>query len=99
MSDVPQKPFTAELDKLIGKQIVVDTDSSYIIIGHLESAGADYLRLSNVDVHDTVDSESTKELYTHETKKLGTLRSNRKMTYVRMARVLTICLLDDVISY
>lgn len=87
-----------ELEPLIGLQVVVDTDSSYVYIGVLESVGADYLVLSGVDVHDTADSKSTKEHYAHETKKLGT-RSNRKLTYVRLARVLSISKLDDIVVF
>jgi len=87
-----------ELAAMIGKQIVVDTDSSYIYVGLLENAGADYLALSGVDVHDTSGSKSTKDAYAHETKKLGT-RANRKLTYVRMARIVSISLLDDVIGF
>ena len=87
-----------EVQALIGKQIVVDTDSSYVYIGVLEAVGSDFLALSNVDVHDTSDSRSTKESYAHETKKLGA-RSNRNHTLVRMARILSISALDDVISF
>lgn len=83
---------------LLGKQIVVDTDSSYIYVGTLESIGSDYLGLANVDVHDTHDSSSTKEAYAHESKKLGT-RTNRKMTYVRLERVLSVSKLDDIITF
>lgn len=87
-----------EIAAMIGKQVVVDTDSSYIYVGLLESAGLDYFALSGVDVHDTSDSKSTKEAYAHESKKLG-IRANRKITYVRIARVLSISLLDDIISF
>ncbi|HYF50551.1 MAG TPA: hypothetical protein VEJ63_14160 [Planctomycetota bacterium] len=85
-----------ELASLIGKQVVVDTDSSYVYIGMLEAAGADFLTLTSVDVHDTAESNSTKEQYTHETLKLGGTRHNRKLTYLRLARVLSISALDDV---
>ena len=89
---------SSELDQLIGKQIVIDTDSAYVYIGVLEKIGADYLALSSVDVHDTSDSNTTKESYAHETKKLGA-RSNRKHTLVRIPRILSISLLEDIISF
>jgi hypothetical protein len=95
-SATPSTP--PELEPLIGKQIVVDTDSSYIYVGTLEQASADYLTLSSVDVHDTSDSNTSKEAYAHETRKLGA-RSNRKNTLVRVARILSISLLDDIISF
>ena len=87
-----------EVKAMMGKQVVVDTDSSYIYVGTLESIGRDYFCLSNVDVHDTDDSKSTKEHYAHESRKLGS-RFNRKMTYVRLDRVLSISLVDDVIVF
>jgi small nuclear ribonucleoprotein (snRNP)-like protein len=93
MSETPD-----EIKSLIGQQVVVDTDSSYVYIGTLDSAGADYLALSNVDVHDTTDSRSTKEHYTHEARKLG-MRENRKLTWLRVARVVSISRLDDVIRF
>lgn len=88
----------SELEGLVGKQVVVDSDSSLIYIGMLEKAGRDYLVLGDVDVHDTADSKSTKESYAHETRKLGT-RTNRKLTYVRLARIVSISALDDIISF
>ena len=87
-----------DLEPLIGVQVVVDTDSSYVYIGILESVGSDYLALSSVDVHDTGDSKSTKEHYAHEAKKLGN-RNNRTLTYVRLARVLSISKLDDIVVF
>ena len=88
----------SDLTSFLTKQIVVDTDSSYVYIGTLESIGSDFLGLSNVDVHDTHDSSSTKEHYAHESKKLGT-RINRKLTYVRLERVLSVSKLDDIITF
>ncbi|HYG76791.1 MAG TPA: hypothetical protein VEK08_17440 [Planctomycetota bacterium] len=87
-----------DLSHLLGVQIVIDTDSSYIYIGTLERVGREYLAISNVDVHDTADSKATKEHYTHETKKLGP-RHNRTLTLVRIARIVSIAKLDDVILF
>jgi hypothetical protein len=96
MSNGDQQP--EELKSLLGKQVVVDTDSSYVYVGTLDSIGCDYLGLVDVDVHDTSDSNSSKEHYAHETRKLGA-RSNRKLTYVRLARVLSVSSLEDVILF
>ena len=90
--------LSAKLAELKGKQIVVDTDSSYVYVGTLEEWGSDYLAMVDVDVHDTADSKGTKEQYAHEARKLGT-RSNRHLTYIRLARVLSISKLDDVIVF
>ncbi|HLX61454.1 MAG TPA: hypothetical protein VKX17_09250 [Planctomycetota bacterium] len=96
MPDIIRAP--SEIAELIGAQVVIDTDSSYVYIGHLESAGSDYYVLTNLDAHDTADTKTSKEYYVHETKQLGT-RSNRKKTFVRIARVVSICKLEDVLTF
>lgn len=87
-----------EIQTLIGQHVVVDTDSSLVYIGVLNAAGSDYLTLSNVDVQEMTDTGSTKEQYAHEARKLG-LRPNRKQTLLRLARVVSISKLDDVIKF
>ena len=87
-----------QLAEFIGCQVVIDTDSSYVYIGNLESAGADFFVLTNLDAHDTADTKTSKEFYTHETKSIGP-RVNRKKTLIRAARVLSICKMDDVLSF
>jgi hypothetical protein len=94
---MPYEP-SPEIKALIGTQVVVDTDSAYVYVGTLDSIGSDYFGIVNVDVHDTSDSKSTKEQYAHETKKVG-LRTNRNLTYVRIARVVSISKLDDIITF
>jgi small nuclear ribonucleoprotein (snRNP)-like protein len=88
----------AEIKAMLNQQVVVDTDSAYVYIGRLVSAGCDYLTLADVDVHDTGDSKTTKEHYAHETRKLGS-RPNRKEVLVRVARVLSISKLDDIVRF
>ena len=94
---MPSEP-PAEIEALLNQHVVVDTDSSYVYVGRLTAIGADYLTLADVDVHDTADSRSSKEGYAHETRKLGT-RPNRKVGYVRVARVLSVSKLDDIIRF
>ncbi len=89
---------TTELKDLLGKEVVIDTDSSYVYVGTLEKVSDEYLCITHVDVHDTKDSSSSKEQYAHETRKLG-IRSNRKMTLLRLERVLSISKLEDVIIF
>lgn len=92
------RPVPPEIAELIGTQVVVDTDSSYIYIGNLDAAGSDFLVLTNLDAHDMADTKTTKEFYVHETKQLGT-RTNREKTYVRLTRVVSLCKLEDVITF
>lgn len=87
-----------ELAEMIGKQIVVDTDSSYIYIGTLDRVGPDFVTLLNVDVHDCSDSRSTKDQYAHEALTIGD-RFNRNAAIVRLARVVSISKMDDVVRF
>ena len=84
--------------ELVGSEILVDTDTGFVIIGKLEDARAGSLSLAEADVHDMRDSSVTKEVYALEAMKYG-VRSNRKRVHVRMARVVCVSLLEDVIRY
>jgi len=87
-----------EIKALVGQLVVIDTDSSFVYVGTLESAGSEYFTLTQVDVHDTTDCKTSKELYVHEAKRLG-MRENRKLTYLRTERVLSISKLEDIITF
>lgn len=87
-----------ELAALIGKQVVVDTDSAYVYIGLLDRVGPDFLTLLNVDVHDCTESRSTKEQYAHEAISVGE-RFNRNATIIRLVRVVSISKMDDIVRF
>jgi len=87
-----------ELKNLLNKQVVVDTDSAFVYIGKLVQVSRDFLSLSDADAHDTHDGQSTKEHYAHESKKLG-VRANRRLTFVRFDRMVSITALDDVLTF
>jgi len=84
--------------KLKGRQVVVDTDSNYLCIGTLEDADGEFLTMAEADVHDMNDSSVTREVYAMESSKLG-VRANRRLTRVRLARVVCVSLLEDVLRY
>lgn len=85
-------------EEYLGQQVVVDTRSSYIILGTLVGISPDCLTLENVDVHDTTDSNSTKDFYIMESHKLG-IRTNRRSVKVRTAEIISVSLLRDVEIY
>jgi hypothetical protein len=87
-----------EWQSLAGQDVVIDTDSSYVFVGKLESATDRFVSLSNVDVHDMRDSHVTKEVYTLDTLKHG-IRHNRKLTHIRLERIVCVSRLDDVVRY
>lgn len=93
-----EPPSPSGLDSYLGQQVVVDTRSSYIILGTLTAIAPDCLTLENVDVHDTSDASSTKDHYIMEAHKLG-IRTNRRGAKVRTAEIISVSLLRDVEIY
>jgi small nuclear ribonucleoprotein (snRNP)-like protein len=83
---------------LVGSEVVVDTDTSYVYIGTLDAVDEHFLTLSRVDVHDMSDSRVTKEIYALEAMKYG-VRANRTRTYLRLDRTVSVSRLEDVIRY
>ncbi|HUT33354.1 MAG TPA: hypothetical protein VNE39_07750 [Planctomycetota bacterium] len=90
--------FHSGLEPYLGQQVVLDTRSTYIILGTLTQITPDCLTLENVDVHDTSDANSTKDHYVMESHKLG-IRTNRRAAKVRLAEIISISLLRDVEIY
>ena len=89
-----------DLKKYVNKDVVVDTDTSVLYIGHLQEVRPLSLAFGDVDVHDMADGQSntTKEVYIMECKRIG-IRANRKGVHVLVSRVMSISLLDEIISY
>ena len=80
------------------RNIVVDTSSDFLYIGRLVEVSDGFMRLADADVHDRKESPSTNERYVIDAKKYG-IRSNRKLVWIRLEKVISFSLLEDVISY
>lgn len=89
---------SAGWEALVGKVVVVDTDSRFVYLGTLDRVDAEFLVMKDVDAHDRRESPSTKEQYIMDTKKFG-VKANRKEASVRKALVISISKLDDVVGY
>jgi len=87
-----------ELSEYLGKEVVIDTPSSYLYVGVLADYSNCFVTLRNVDVHDMSDSSSTKETYTMEARRHG-VRPNRGVVKIRRESVVSLSLLSDVILY
>lgn len=85
-------------ESMIGKIVVVDTDSRFVYLGTLDRVDAEFLVMKDVDAHDRRESPSTKEQYIMDTKKFG-VKANRKEVSVRKSMVISISKLDDVVGY
>jgi len=85
----------SDLEEYLNKEIVIDSNSSWIYIGVLEKVTNNCVMLSNVDAHDNADTSTSKELYIFESKTTG-IKSNRQYVYVNLDHVVSFSLLDDV---
>jgi len=83
------------LSKYLKKKIVLDTSSTWIYIGVLEKVFESSVLLSDVDVHDNTDSNSTKECYVLDSKKTG-IKFNRHKAYINLDYIVSFSALDDV---
>jgi hypothetical protein len=83
---------------LIGKIVVVDTDSMFVYLGTLDRVEDHFVVLKDVDAHDRRESPSTKEQYIMDTKKFG-VKPNRREVNVRKQLIVSISKLDDVLGY
>jgi hypothetical protein len=83
---------------LIGKIVVVDTDSRFVYLGTLDRVEEHFVILKDVDAHERGESPSTKEQYIMDAKKYG-VTPNRKEVSVRKAMVVSLSKLDDIIGF
>ncbi|MBP1738754.1 MAG: hypothetical protein H6Q48_1047 [Deltaproteobacteria bacterium] len=88
----------AEILRHRGQHVVVDTDSDYLYIGRLLGVTGQFITLGEADVHDRRESSSKNEKYILESKKYG-VRSNRKEVNIRLERIVSYSLLEDVTDY
>jgi hypothetical protein len=87
----------ADLEDLIGKEVVVDTDGAMIYIGTLLQVGRETLMFGEVDVHDMRDSltTTTREVYIMKCRKHG-YQANRDGARVPLVKVASVSLLCDI---
>ena len=90
-----------ELDSLLTRRVVLDTNSPMVYIGTLERFAAAGYWLVDADVHDRSDGHSTKEVYiseVHAFEQSGVRRANRRRVFVERHAVMSISALDDIVT-
>jgi small nuclear ribonucleoprotein (snRNP)-like protein len=87
-----------ELKAMIGHDVVLDTRTSFVYIGKLESIGEHLLTLTDVDVYDSSETQTRKEVYVYETRKYG-IKRNRSRCSVRISEVISLSRLEDVVEF
>jgi hypothetical protein len=91
-------PEAVEILRHRAQYVVVDTDSDYLYIGKLLGVSGPFITLGDADVHNRRESSSMNEKYVLESKKHG-IRSNRREVHIRLQRMVSYSLLEDVIEY
>lgn len=85
------------LAQYAGEIVVLDTQGPLVYIGTLKEVRPDAVLLAEVDVHDSNDSRSSKDLYLAETRTLG-VHANRAQVVVRREIIASVSRLADVLS-
>ena len=83
-------------DALLGREVVLDMASRYVILGKLITYDERLLVLEDADVHDLRDTSTTREVYVVESKRFG-IRTNRARVIVVQSEIVSLSALDDVV--
>ena len=84
------------MEEFVGKNFVLDVESPYVYVGRLHELRDKTLILRAADVHDLRDSTTTREVYVRDARVHG-IQPNRKTVYVRLEKIVSVSLLDEVI--
>ena len=85
------------IEKLVGREVVLDAASLYVFLGRVESFDHQYVVLTDADVHDLRDATTTRGRYVIEARLHG-IRPNRKKVFVDLSQIVSISPLEDVIE-
>src|SRR5690606_41751075 len=85
------------ISALAGREVVLDVASPFVYLGRLAGGDEKYLMLEDADVHDLRDTATTREEYVIAARRHG-IAPNRTRVFVRVADVVSISALDDVIG-
>jgi small nuclear ribonucleoprotein (snRNP)-like protein len=89
---------SAEVEKLVGRDVVLDTRGQFVYLGRLKHIDNSFFELEDADVHDGGESATSKEIYIMDARKYG-IKKNRRHVFVRADQVVSLSRLEDVIEY
>ena len=85
------------LDPYVGKGVVMDLASPYLVIGTLVGSNEAFIELVDADVHDLRDTRSTRDQYLAAMKVTG-VKPNRRKTLILRDQVVSLAALEDVLG-
>ncbi|MFH0963969.1 MAG: hypothetical protein V2A58_08150 [Planctomycetota bacterium] len=89
--------FVESLSGLVGKEVVIDTATSYIFLGRLIACTPSFVTLEDADVRDSNEGRASKDHYAFEASRYG-YRKIRKQVVVRVEQIVSISRLEDVLG-
>ena len=95
---MPDESMQESLKLCVDELVILDTDTPMLYLGRLTSVDNFILTLEEADVHDMREATGSKEVYIHEARRNG-LQKNRHRVFVRLERVISLSLLQDVVQY
>lgn len=81
---------------LVGRQVIAEIGDGFTVFGILDAVGSAHLFFRDADLHQQAEANSTRDVYAIETMQIG-VRPNRKTLLIPLARLITICPLEDVV--
>ena len=87
-----------ELKGFLKQKVVLDTNSAWTYIGEVVEVTHSCAVLSKVDVHNSSETRSSREMYIMESKETG-IKDNRDCVYVNLDFIVSFSLLEDVKSF
>lgn len=86
------------LESFVGKIVVIDLISTYVCLGTLTGYDAKFLDLREADLHDFRDSTATREVYVHDSVRLG-IRRNRARVLIRRDEIVAITRFEEIATF
>jgi hypothetical protein len=86
------------LQELLGEVVVIDLRSPFVCLGKLKRVDAEHLELTDADLHDLRDTQTSRENYVAASQATG-IKRNRKRVLVVRAEVVAISRLEDIVEH
>ncbi|MBN2143335.1 MAG: hypothetical protein JW774_01805 [Candidatus Aureabacteria bacterium] len=80
------------------KEVVIDASGNFLYLGILKKIEITWIELAMVDVHDVLDSSSTKENYIRKSAQTG-IKYNRKSCRIDREKIISLSLLSEIETF
>jgi hypothetical protein len=85
------------LDKFVGHAVVADMRSAFVCLGTLRAFDDHWLELTDADMHDLRDTQTSRENYVAAARDTGIKRNRKRVLLVR-AEMVAVSRLEDVVD-